>query len=298
MAKSDYPALRMIVDGGRLVPAGPFDAERINSYRNGAVVMCRMTEERDRVLVKKWFAVIGTVMKQCKTPWKTRDEAHEAIKLALGIVNLSKTVTGQWMQYPRSLSDLDDPEMREALDQMMALLSSVTGVDVEDLRAETATIAEDDYSGDATDTKGVEVAETAKTAAHVGYEAVTNGHSEAGSGVDGVPGVDVPDASESVCAAPIGGDDAEAAPDTGGDLLARYATEILNKAASNASGKYIAEIKKRWLAEFEGFPDDFMQNVEHITAEARRLFNGNVKLSEALENVAGLIGCDVERLRG
>ena len=140
MSKSDFPALRMIVDGGRLTPATPFDAERLNSYRRGTVVFCKFTEEKDRVLVRKWFAVLGLVIKQCNTPWKNKEEAHEAIKLALGIVNLSKTVSGQWMQYPKSLTELADPELQEALDQMIELLSRMTGVDVETLRKEAADV--------------------------------------------------------------------------------------------------------------------------------------------------------------
>ena len=136
----DFPALRMTVEGGRLVPATPFDAERINSYRRGTKVFVKFTEERDRVLVRKWFAILGLVLKQCQTPWKNKDEAHEAIKLALGIVNLSKTVSGQFMQYPKSLSELEDPELQEALEQMTELLSRMTGVDVATLRKEAADV--------------------------------------------------------------------------------------------------------------------------------------------------------------
>ena len=141
MTKGDFPALRMLVEGGRLVPAGQFDQERLNSYRRGTVVYVRFTEEKDRVLVKKWWAVLGLVVKQCQTPWKTKEEASEAIKLALGIVNLSKTVGGQFMQYPKSLKDLDDPELQEALDQMTELLSRITGVDVSTLRKEATAAA-------------------------------------------------------------------------------------------------------------------------------------------------------------
>jgi hypothetical protein len=138
----DFPALRMTIEGGRLVPATPFDAERINSYRRGTVVFVKFTEERDRILIRKWFAILGLVLKQCQTPWKNKDEAHEAIKLALGIVNLSKTVSGQFMQYPKSLSELDDPELQEALEQMTELLSRMTGVDVATLRKEAADVGQ------------------------------------------------------------------------------------------------------------------------------------------------------------
>ncbi|MGB3813993.1 MAG: hypothetical protein WA950_12280 [Shinella sp.] len=140
MSKGDFPALRMVVGNGRLVPATQFDQERINSYRRGAIVMCKLNEEKDRVLVRKWFAILTLVVKQCQTPWKTKEEASEAIKLALGIVNLSKTVGGAFMQYPKSLTELDDPEMTDALEQMIALLGHMTGVDVETLKKEAADV--------------------------------------------------------------------------------------------------------------------------------------------------------------
>ena len=140
MSKGDFPALRMVVENGRLAPATPFDQERINSYRRGAIVMCKLNDERDRVLVRKWWAILSLVIKQCQTPWKTKEEASEAVKLALGIVNLSKTVGGAFMQYPKSLTELDDPEMTEALENMIELLSRITGVDVETLRKEAADV--------------------------------------------------------------------------------------------------------------------------------------------------------------
>lgn len=140
MSKGDFPALRMIVEGGRLVPASAFDQERLDSYRRGAIVMCKLNEEKDRVLVRKWWAIITLVLKQCETPWKTKEEASEAIKLALGIVNLSKTTQNKFMQYPKSLTELDDPEMSEALENMVALLSSLTRVDVETLKKEAANV--------------------------------------------------------------------------------------------------------------------------------------------------------------
>lgn len=143
MTKGDYPPLRMVIEGGKLSPATPFDAERVDSYRRGTIVNVRLTEDRDRVLVRKWWAVLGLAIKQCETPWKNKEEASEAIKLALGIVNLSKTVGGQYMQYPKSLTELDDPEMTDALEQMMELLHRITGVDPDTLCKEAASVGND-----------------------------------------------------------------------------------------------------------------------------------------------------------
>lgn len=145
MGKHDAPPFRMVIERGRLVPATPYDAERLDTYRSGMRVNVRLTEERDRVLVRKWWAIIGLVIKQCQTPWKTKDEASEAIKLALGIVNLSKTIGGDFMAYPKSLTELDDPELQEAVDDMVSLLHRITGVDPETLRKEAANVGEDEH---------------------------------------------------------------------------------------------------------------------------------------------------------
>lgn len=141
---SDFPALRMTIEGGRLVPASAFDQERIDSYKAGSTVRVVFTADKDRPGVRKWWAVLGLALKQCKTPWKNTTEASEAIKLALGIVNLSKTVSGQFMQWPKSLKELDDPELDEAFEQMVALLSKMTGVDVSSLRREAANVGREE----------------------------------------------------------------------------------------------------------------------------------------------------------
>lgn len=143
MSRNDFPPLNMIIEGGRLVPATQFDEERLHSFRRGMKVKVRFTEERDRVLIRKWWAVIDLVVKQCDVPWKTKDEASEAIKLALGIVNLTKTVKGDFLAYPKSLTELEDPELQDAVDQMIALLSRITGVDVDTLNREAAHVGHD-----------------------------------------------------------------------------------------------------------------------------------------------------------
>jgi hypothetical protein len=146
MGKHEAPAFRMIIEGGRLVPATPYDAERLDTYRRGTKVSVRFTEEKDRVLVRKWWAIIGKAVKECPTPWKTRDEASEAIKLSLGIVNLTKTVGGDWLQYPKSLTELDDPELVDAVEQMVEIIHRVTGVDPDTWKKEIAHVGEDEPS--------------------------------------------------------------------------------------------------------------------------------------------------------
>jgi hypothetical protein len=95
---------------------------------------------------RKWWAILNRAVKECKTPWKTAAEASEAIKLAIGVVNLTKTVGGEFMAYPKSLTELDDPDLDEAVQQMIDVVHHVTGVDPEEWKKQVAHIRDDQSS--------------------------------------------------------------------------------------------------------------------------------------------------------
>lgn len=267
MSANDYPSLRMKIEGGRLVPATPFDQERVNSYRRGATVLVKITEEKDRVLVRKWFAILNLVLKQCKTPWKTKEEAHEAIKLALGIVNVSKTVSNQWMQYPKSLAELDDPELQEALEQMIELLSQLTGVDVETLKKEAVNVGSEikpeDNTGD------------------------TN--SQAAPDTDD----DAPPATLSAEEGAGDGAAAEPAPsnDPENKLLIKYARDVLPRAADpNVQIAALNAIEKRWMQQTAAMSADGQAKAETIAKSMRAIVNRKTSLESAATYFADVLG--------
>jgi hypothetical protein len=144
MSKHEAPPFRMVVERGKLVPATAYDAERLDTYRRGTKVFVRFTEEKDRIFVRKWWAVLSLVVEQCDVPWQNKEQASEAIKLALGIVNLTKTVGGDYLAYPKSLTELTDPELVEAVEQMMELVQRISGVDPETLGKEIADVGADE----------------------------------------------------------------------------------------------------------------------------------------------------------
>lgn len=134
----EQPALHMIIEKGRMVPAFQFDYERLDSYRDGTKVNVWMSIDGDRPLVRRWFATIGNYIKHTRLPWTDKETASAAIKLALALVVPFKTQSGQWSQYPRSVLDLDDTELESAILQMEQLLYDMTGLHVEALRRESS----------------------------------------------------------------------------------------------------------------------------------------------------------------
>jgi hypothetical protein len=136
----------MRVEQGGLRPATAYDQEVINSYRIGSIVSCRFVPEGQTWRHRKFFAIVRQVIKSCPTPWKTIDQAVEAIKLALGYVNLGKTISGNFMQYPRSITEMDEPEFKEFYDQALVLLEKITGVDPLTLQVESADVGTDEVN--------------------------------------------------------------------------------------------------------------------------------------------------------
>lgn len=143
--KSDAPALRLVVEPGpRLVPASAFDAERLDTFKFGRVLRFTPVEEADRKDIRRWWAILNRAVKDTKTPWRTATQASEAIKLALGIVEYGKTVGGQFMQWPKSLKELDDQELAGAVRDMAALLHKMTGVDPLEWNKEASDVGRDE----------------------------------------------------------------------------------------------------------------------------------------------------------
>lgn len=144
MNKHLPPPLKMKVERGRLVPATQYDSERLDSYRVGSTVNVRFTADRVRPLERKYRAILGKVVKECETPWSNAEAAHQAIKLACGIVNYGKTAGNDFFQWPRSLVDLDDKEMEEFFESAMGVIQDITGIDPETLKRESANVGDED----------------------------------------------------------------------------------------------------------------------------------------------------------
>lgn len=264
----DFPALRMTVDGGRLVPATPFDAERINSYRNNTLVMVKLSPPKDRVQIRKWFAILGLVMKQCQTPWKTVDEAHDAIKLALGIVDLSKTVGGQFMARAKSLTDLDDPELDEAVLQMIDLLSHMTGVDVATLRKEASDVGREIET---------ETQNTAEPDPHHGSadDAGDPHPASTEAGGDDVPAIDPPASDHSEWLFNVSCM-LWAATNFQGDI------DVLNAQRKAAAASY----------PYDGVPKAYLERAKSVFNRCATVVSGECPPEDGLAIIAGIIGAE------
>lgn len=131
----DAPALRMRVTPRGLEPVTAYDAERLGSYRNGSEMWVHPTQEIN-VALRKFWAVLGKVVRDCQTPWKNTTQAADSLKLSLGHTHQFKDQAGRWRQAPRSLTEFSLPEMEEFNLKVWEVLEAVTGVDPLTMQAE------------------------------------------------------------------------------------------------------------------------------------------------------------------
>jgi len=148
--KSEKPSFILRVEDGKLVPVTAYDHERIASFRNGSTVYAHLVQPKDEALLRKYWAVLGQAVEKCPTPWKTAEEASDAIKLACGVVNYFKTVTGAFRSYPGSLAGMEDPEFRNYFERAMDVLHHVTGVDPATLKRESVDVGDMETSSGST----------------------------------------------------------------------------------------------------------------------------------------------------
>jgi len=145
MAKAEHsPPFKMKIKNGHLVPAAAWDAERLASYRNGSEVNCIITQEVASWRRRKYWSILGKVVKTCPVRQKRAEDLHKAIRLKLGIVESFTTMSGATKVELRSTSLMDELEFEAYYHEAMDLLRDVTGVDVETLHKESADVGRDE----------------------------------------------------------------------------------------------------------------------------------------------------------
>ncbi|MQW69779.1 hypothetical protein GHK50_19250 [Sinorhizobium medicae] len=135
--KDDIPPLRMTVEAGKLTPADAFSAERLESYRHGTTMFVQPITDPQTKKRRKFWAILGLVIRNCNTPWRTVKDAANAIKRTFGLMDDGGTTGNVRIMYPRSLNDLSEPEFEEFYEDAMLLLQRITGVDPETLAKES-----------------------------------------------------------------------------------------------------------------------------------------------------------------
>ncbi|MCM5693904.1 hypothetical protein M8037_35280 [Sinorhizobium meliloti] len=142
--KNDIPPLRLTVGPGKLTPADAFSAERLESYRHGTTMFVQPITDPQSKKRRKFWAILGLVIRNCNTPWRTVKDAANAIKRTFGLMDDGGKAGNVRIMYPRSLNDLTEPEFEEFYEDAMLYLQRVTGIDPETLSNESPDPGDDE----------------------------------------------------------------------------------------------------------------------------------------------------------
>ncbi len=74
----------MTVEAGKLAPADAFSAERLELYRHGTTMFVQPITDPQSKKRRKFWAILGLIIRNCNTPWRTVKDAANAIKRTFG----------------------------------------------------------------------------------------------------------------------------------------------------------------------------------------------------------------------
>ncbi|WP_311272224.1 MULTISPECIES: hypothetical protein [unclassified Rhizobium] len=277
MSRSGQVPIRMRVEGMRLVPASAFDQEALSSYQNGAVIQVSFWQGRNPDLLRKFWAILSKVVETCNTPWEDKEEAADALKLALGITDVGSTVNGQMFVRPGSIAfnALDEARFRKFFEDSMMILCRITGVDVEELGREAADTGPDH------DLQTGEILDNTDTDETAPASSVDAGTQPAEGEVETPPAASPSNQTER-------------------EILISYARDMLPMAANTkVSPATLKEIEKGWAEDkLIGLSDASKEKARSISQSIRAIANNKVSLESAAEFHAEGLGCSPADIGG
>lgn len=273
MAKQDHPTLEFVVERGRLSPADPYVAEVLDTYRNGDKLTVTLNQKRSLPLLKKYWVVLRDVVENAKTPWESANEASDALKLALGVTDISKTIKGQWFIRPGSISfaSMDEGEFRPFFEKAMAALSEVTGIDPEALRKRYDHIPEHSSPTESPTGDGS------------GALVATNSDRSAAD--------DSPATADEAGSQDVGESESEPAS-VDPDWLKTFAKAIIGAIGEDE----VVVVNQSKGLFVEGLSEDVRAKAKSITNHARACCRNEVELEDCRAIIAGVVGCEEKDL--
>lgn len=291
MSKHESPPFRMKVEGGRLVPASAWDAERLDTYRKGSLLSVHITQQKNRKLERKYWAILHKVIERCPVQQRTAEDLHRAIKLKLGVVDAFFTIDGKLRVDVKSTASMEEPEYRLFFEEAMALLHKVTGVDPLTLGAEAADVGDDEPEQETASSPTAAADGDAGSGEEAGTDAESPAADQAGeepatAGIDGMEARAEP-------VAPSVPADEKAMVNPKGMNTEALKAEMVKKIVELAGNKdwtaqdRLAELdllKSDWTARMPGFAG----LVDQVFKTAAKIVRGELSPAKAKQYLDGL----------
>ncbi len=135
MAKrSDRPSCLVEVTAQGYSPQGPWDWEVHDKWQHGTVLSAEFRQTRDPKLSSLYWVILGKVYENTQFP--SARVLHKALLVECGWVDRYRTISGDEVSDPMSITDMSADEFKAYFEQAMAVIHREWGIDVEKLRKE------------------------------------------------------------------------------------------------------------------------------------------------------------------
>ena len=304
MGKRDKPPIWVRVEGGKLLPLTEYDERKIRSYADGAELRVSLWQGRTLNELRRYWAILDIVIETCPTPWNTPEEANDALKLALGITDTSKTVNGQWFVRPGSIdfNSMEESKFLEFRQKAFAILEQITGVDPWTLKKEAADTElpggrELNPDSDVPPSSEQDKAETDTVASR----SVSAGEGESPT-PPGSPSPDIQSAEDGDASADGGdGDDLTGNPPSPSDEIDPRFKEAVRQLLAVPLMDALLEDQLSKLTELKDFwkgnlKKDCHDKLAALFSTTQAVLKGHETRQRALDYYAGVLKCDVSEL--
>lgn len=142
MPKPDRPACIMRRVRGGLEPVSPYDAEVLDDYPVGTILVVEMRRDKNPGLLALYWHILGKVVPNTQFP-NTR-ALSKALLVSTGHVDRTLTMTGAYLDEPASISEMNHEEFGTYYEQAMAKIYEIWGIDTEQFRRQGRNLMKDD----------------------------------------------------------------------------------------------------------------------------------------------------------
>jgi hypothetical protein len=130
-------------DLGHLTPVDSEGEEAVRKMKMGAIVQVEVKQPRNINHHRLYFALVDVVFDN-QERYETRDQLHNALKLATGIYDLLELPNGAQYKIPRSIAfhKMNQAEFSAFYDRVCDVIAKhfLPGVTSDDLKAEVASM--------------------------------------------------------------------------------------------------------------------------------------------------------------
>lgn len=139
---ADHPAIVMRRTRQGLEPVSPYDAEILDQYVVGEVLLVAVQRQKNPGLVRLYWRILGMVYPNTQFP--SAATLHKALLIAAGYVDRTMTIHGHTIDEAMSLKDMSQEMFSAYFEAAAKIIWDEWGIDIEHYKTQSRNLLKHD----------------------------------------------------------------------------------------------------------------------------------------------------------